>query len=190
MPCLLRCGTLDAVITGAVAKVSSRSESAPPDDCIHPPAQPVGLRSSCDGSQRRRGQKQLRPRLRLRRAPPPLPPPVPESGAPSRGVSGESPIRHGLIWPVTWAAIIVGSGTVLLLLWALVFRGGSEPQQQAEKDQPLLAAAQSAEPRASAPVPQAVPQPTKNRAGRSPSSGTEVGSGNWQCQNLGVGGPR
>lgn len=28
--------------------------------------------------------------------PPPPPPPVPESGAPSRGVGGESPIRHGL----------------------------------------------------------------------------------------------
>lgn len=73
--------------------------------------------------------------------PPPLPSPVPESGEPSRGVSAEGPIRHDLgeaavneesekperIWPVTWAAIIVGSGTVLLLLWALVFRGGSEP---------------------------------------------------------------
>jgi S1-C subfamily serine protease/lipoprotein NlpI len=32
--------------------------------------------------------------------------------------------------------IIVGSGTVLLLLWALVFRGGGEPQQQAKIDQP------------------------------------------------------
>ena len=86
----------------------------------------------------------------------------------SRGVSGESSIRHGLraaavneasekperVWPVTWAAIIVGSGTVLLLLWALVFRGGSAPQQQAEKDQPPLAAAQSAESRASAPASQ------------------------------------
>jgi len=91
--------------------------------------------------------------------PPPIPPPIPESGAPSRGVSGESSIRHGLgaaavngasekperVWPVTWAAIIVASATVLLLLWALVFRGGSAPQQQAEKDQPSLAVAQSAE---------------------------------------------
>ncbi len=30
----------------------------------------------------------------------------------------------------------MGSGTVLLLLWALVFRGGSAPQQPADKDQP------------------------------------------------------
>jgi len=45
----------------------------------------------------------------------------------------------------------------LLLLWALVFRSGSEPQQEAEKDQPPLAAAQSAAveppaPRAAAPA--------------------------------------
>jgi tetratricopeptide (TPR) repeat protein len=55
--------------------------------------------------------------------------------------ASEKPER---IWPVTWAAIIVGSGTVLLLLWALVFRDGKAPQQQAEKDQPLLTVAQSA----------------------------------------------
>lgn len=79
---------------------------------------------------------------------PPVPPPllsvVPESGAPSSGVGGGSTIRQGLgaatvneapeeserIWPVTWAAIFVGSGTVLLLLWAVVFRGGSAPQQE------------------------------------------------------------
>ncbi|HUT14508.1 MAG TPA: tetratricopeptide repeat protein [Thermoguttaceae bacterium] len=98
--------------------------------------------------------------------PPPLPSPVPESGAPSRGVS-EKPER---VWPVTWAAIIVGSGTVLLLLWALVFRGGSEPQQKAEKDQPPLAVAQSAEPRSSAPAPQAVPQPTKTTPAAAPAA--------------------
>ena len=88
------------------------------------------------------------------------PPPLallPESGAPSTGVSGESALRHGLraapvnqasdkperLWPITWAAIIVGSGTVLLLLWAIVFRGGRAPDQQAEQDQALLAAAQA-----------------------------------------------
>lgn len=49
----------------------------------------------------------------------------------------------------------MASGTaLLLLLWALVFRGGSTPQQQADKDQPPLAAAQSAESRSSAPAPQ------------------------------------
>jgi S1-C subfamily serine protease/Flp pilus assembly protein TadD len=90
--------------------------------------------------------------------PPPLPQPspVPESGAPRRAVSGEGSIRHGVpaaavnaaaekperIWPVTWVAIIVGSGTMLLLLWALVFRGGSAPQQEANKDQPRSVAAQ------------------------------------------------
>ena len=66
------------------------------------------------------------------------------------------------VWPITWAAIIVGSGTVLLLLWGLVFRGGSEPRQQADKDQPLLAAAQSAQSSASAPIPEGwelVPEP-------------------------------
>ena len=97
---------------------------------------------------------------------PPPPSPIPESGAPSRGVSGESPIRHSLdaaevndasekrerIGPVTWAAIFVGAGTVLLLLWAVVFRGGSTGQQQAEKDQPPLAAAQSAQSGSSAPA--------------------------------------
>lgn len=85
-------------------------------------------------------------------ASPPPPLPMPESVAPTRGVSGESSIRHGLgaaavndapekperIWPVTWAAIIVGSGAVLLLLWALVFRGGSAPQQQADRDRHAL----------------------------------------------------
>lgn len=39
----------------------------------------------------------------------------------------------------------MGGGSVLLLIWSLVFRGGgATPQQQAEKDQPPLAAAQSA----------------------------------------------
>jgi hypothetical protein len=76
------------------------------------------------------------------------PPPVPQSGALE---ASEKPER---VWPVTWVAIIVGSGTVLLL--ALVFRGGSAPQQQAEKDQPSLAVAQSAESEDSAPAPQAV----------------------------------
>jgi hypothetical protein len=101
--------------------------------------------------------------------PPPPPLPVPESGAPSRGVSGESPIRHSIdaaeindasekperIRPVTMAAIIVGAGTVLLLLWAVVFRGGTG-QQQAEKDQPPLAVTQSAEAEDSASTRQAV----------------------------------
>ncbi len=79
--------------------------------------------------------------------------PAPSSSLDAAAVNeaSEKPER---VWPVTWAAIIVGSGAALLLLWALVFRGGSEPQQQAEKDQPPLAAAQSAEPRASAPVPE------------------------------------
>lgn len=103
-------------------------------------------------------------------ATPPGPPPVARLST----SSGESPIRHGLgapavneasenperVWPVTWAAIIAGSGTaLLLLLWVLAFRAGSTPQQQADKDQPPLAVAQSAEPRASAPAPQPlVPQ--------------------------------
>ena len=82
-------------------------------------------------------------------SPPPLPPavpPMPESGTPNRNISGESSIRNGLrataagdlpekperIWPATWAAIIVGSGTVLLLLWALVFRGDSARHQEAK----------------------------------------------------------
>jgi S1-C subfamily serine protease/Tfp pilus assembly protein PilF len=42
----------------------------------------------------------------------------------------------------------------LLLLWGLVFRGGNTPQQEAAKDRPLLAAAQSAESASSAPGPQ------------------------------------
>ena len=63
---------------------------------------------------------------------PPVPPPQPKSGALVNEAS-EKPER---VWPVTWAAIIVGSGTVLLLLWAVVFRGSSTPQQQADKDQP------------------------------------------------------
>jgi len=70
----------------------------------------------------------------------PLPTPVPQSGA----LVNEESEKPERVWPVTWAAIIVGFGSVLLLLWALVFRGGSEPQQQADKDQPPLAAAQSA----------------------------------------------
>lgn len=71
---------------------------------------------------------------------PPIPPPIPESGA---LVNEESEEPEWLL-PVTWAAVIVGSGAVLLLLWALVFRGGSEPRQSAEKGasaparQPLL----------------------------------------------------
>jgi len=106
------------------------------------------------------------------------------SPARSRGVGGERPIRHGLraaavneasekperVWPITWAAIIVGSGTVLLLLWALVFRGGSAPRQQAEKDQPPLAAAESAEARASAPAPQAVSEPTRSTPAAAPAA--------------------
>ncbi|MBN2021958.1 MAG: trypsin-like peptidase domain-containing protein, partial [Pirellulales bacterium] len=118
---------------------------------------------------------------------PPSSSPVPESLAPIRGVSGESPIRHGLgaaavneapekperVWPVTWAAIIVGSGSALLLLWALVFRGGSEPQQQAEKDQPLLAAAESAESGAHAPEQHVHPKPPPQVA-RMPASATKT----------------
>jgi putative serine protease PepD len=46
----------------------------------------------------------------------------------------------------------VGSGTVLLLLWAVVFRGGSGPQQQADTDQRTLAAARSAKQPAAAPA--------------------------------------
>ena len=76
----------------------------------------------------------------------PLPTPVPQSGA----LVNEESEKPERVWPVTWAAIIVGSGSVLLLLWALVFRGGGEPQQQAEKDHPPLAAEPSAESRASA----------------------------------------
>ncbi len=49
-------------------------------------------------------------------------------------VAGDAREKPERIWPVTWAAIIVGSGTALLLLWALVFRGGSAPQQQAEAE--------------------------------------------------------
>ena len=88
-------------------------------------------------------------------APPPLPSAMRESGAPSRSVGGESPVRDGLIasaineasekpdhiHPATWAAIIMGSGAVLLVvLCVLVFRGGGEPQQQAENDQPRSSA--------------------------------------------------
>ncbi|MHB8898070.1 MAG: trypsin-like peptidase domain-containing protein, partial [Thermoguttaceae bacterium] len=80
------------------------------------------------------------------------------------------------IWPVTWAAIIVASGTVLLLLWALVFRGGSPPRQQADKDQPLLAAAQSAEsgdsaPRAQPLAPQNSETPTHFDLAGAPDAG-------------------
>ena len=50
--------------------------------------------------------------------PPPLPSPPP-------------PQKPDRIHPATWAAVIVGAGTVLLLLWALVFRGSNGPQQQA-----------------------------------------------------------
>ncbi len=64
-------------------------------------------------------------------------------GAAAVNEASEKPERIG---PVTWAAIIVGSGTVLLLLWALlVLRGGSAPQpvsqeaaeQTSWKDYPL-----------------------------------------------------
>ena len=88
-------------------------------------------------------------------------PPLPESGSLVNEAS-EKPER---VWPVTWAAIIVGSGTVLLLLWALVFRGGSAPQQQAEKDQAPLAAAESAEAGSSAPR----PQPLAPKSSETPS---------------------
>ncbi|NLY02212.1 MAG: tetratricopeptide repeat protein [Rhodopirellula sp.] len=103
------------------------------------------------------------------RATPPKPPPLPPPVASLSSRSGESPIRHGLgaaavneaseklkrVSPVIWATITAGSGTaLLLLLWALVFRGGSTPKQEADKDQPPLAAAQSAESGSSAPAPQ------------------------------------
>ncbi|MFH1921767.1 MAG: trypsin-like peptidase domain-containing protein [Planctomycetota bacterium] len=96
--------------------------------------------------------------------PPPMPRSVPsvESGGPRRtdrrvvagdlAAAGDLPEKPERIWPVTWAAIIVGSGTVLLLFWALVFRGGSATQQQANKDQPPLAAARSPAPESSAPL--------------------------------------
>ena len=82
--------------------------------------------------------------------PPPPPPPVPEPRAAVNEAS-EKPER---IWPVTWAAIIVASGTVLLLLWALVFRSGSAPQpvsQEADeqtswKDYPLAELIEAGEP--------------------------------------------
>ncbi|MCX7429197.1 MAG: tetratricopeptide repeat protein [Planctomycetia bacterium] len=86
-------------------------------------------------------------------ASPPSPassPPLPESDTPNRSIGGESSIRHGLraaaagelpekperIWPLTWAAIIVGSGTVLLVLWALVFRGDSARHEEANLSKP------------------------------------------------------
>ncbi|MHB8899144.1 MAG: trypsin-like peptidase domain-containing protein [Thermoguttaceae bacterium] len=93
----------------------------------------------------------------------PPPPPVPESGEAVNEAS-EKPER---IWPVTWAAIIVASGTVLLLLWAVVFRGGSPPRQQAEKDQPLLAATRSAKHSGAAPAAESkfADGPTTRKAG-------------------------
>lgn len=86
-------------------------------------------------------------------APPPLPSALRESVA-SRSVGGESPVRHGRgpaavneasekpyrIHPSTWAAIITGTGFVLLLLWTIAFWGGGA-LQQAEKDQPPRQAA-------------------------------------------------
>jgi len=68
-----------------------------------------------------------------------LPPAVPLPPADA------SPEKSERVWLVTWAAIIVGSGGALLLLWALVFRGGSAPQpvsqeaaeQTSWKDYPL-----------------------------------------------------
>jgi len=126
--------------------------------------------------------------------PPPIRRPPPLS-APKRATRAEaSPAEPERIWPITWAAIIVGSGTVLLLLWALVFRDGSGPQQPAEKDQPPLVAAESAEsgdsapnwetllahiPHAeaqspesedSAPAPQPVPQPAETTPAAAPAA--------------------
>ncbi|MCX7428904.1 MAG: trypsin-like peptidase domain-containing protein [Planctomycetia bacterium] len=66
----------------------------------------------------------------------PLPPSLGSIPSSATGAAGDASEKPERIWPVTWAAIIVGSGTVLLLLWALVFRGGSAPQQQAKVDQP------------------------------------------------------
>jgi len=43
-----------------------------------------------------------------------------------------APEKPDRIHPLTWAAVIAGAGTVLLLLWALVFRGDSVPRQEAE----------------------------------------------------------
>lgn len=105
---------------------------------------------------------------------PPVPPPLPsamrKSGGPSRSVGGESPVRHGArasavneasekpyrIHPSTWAAIIAGTGFVLLLLLAVAFRGGGE-HQQAKKDQPPSVVSQSAK-SASAPASQPLAQ--------------------------------
>ena len=83
------------------------------------------------------------------RSPPPSTPlaavpPIPECGAPNKDFTCDSSIRAALppapaddspengdrTWPLTWAAIIVGAGTVLLLLWAMVFRGSSTPEQK------------------------------------------------------------
>ncbi len=74
---------------------------------------------------------------------------------PKPTVSGDAREKPERVWPVTWAAIIVGSGTVLLLLWAIVFRGGSEPQQQADDGQwksPVVSSAK-APPAAGVPSP-------------------------------------
>jgi S1-C subfamily serine protease len=40
------------------------------------------------------------------------------------------------IHPLTWAAVIAGAGTVLLLLWALVFRGQGGSREEAKQDGP------------------------------------------------------
>ena len=83
--------------------------------------------------------------------PPPLPPAfpsLPQRDATSKTLLSDSSLHPGVfpaptevlpkdrdrIWPVTWAAIIVGSGFVLLLLWVVVFRDSNGPQQQASLD--------------------------------------------------------
>jgi S1-C subfamily serine protease len=114
------------------------------------------------------------------------------SVAPSKNVGGANPIRPGKgaaavnaasekpdrIHPATWAAIIASTGFVLLLilLIALVFRGGGE-RQQAEKDQPSTVATQSVE-SASAPAPLASETPgqpkPKDRRQSSDTKSTEL----------------
>ncbi len=78
------------------------------------------------------------------------PPPLPKSPALVKEESKE-PER---VWPVTWAAIICGSGVALLLLCALVFR---TPLRHAEKAQPPTVAAEQAESRNAAPATDGTP---------------------------------
>ncbi len=124
------------------------SESGSPDaPQVHHPPQPVRSAPSPSSS------SMVETTLAQSTAPPSLPPAIRESDTPSRSVGGDSPIRQGrslatandasakpkLVQQVTFLAIFVSSGAILLLLWALLLRGRDETQQPAELESKWIA---------------------------------------------------